>query len=177
MIDLAPTTMRAPQKWIAVQRMVVGVWFAKSILTKITIILAGGFFPLPAATGRWQAVMPKLIAKYAADNPFPWYKSFLLDTVVPNSHVFATLTAIGEVGVGISLLFGLLTPVGAFFGMLQVIFYGMAVQQQSSGQQGFHVMLFFMMLTFLFTRAGRQWGIDARLRERWPNSRFVQLFT
>jgi hypothetical protein len=53
----------------------------------------------------------------------------------------------------------------------------MAVQQQSSGQQGFHVMLLLLMLTFLFTRAGRRWGIDATLRERWPNSRFVQLFT
>ncbi len=157
--------------------MVVGVWFGKSILTKITIALAGGFFPLPAATARWQGVMPKLIAKYAADNPFPWYKSFLLDTVVPNSHVFATLTAFGEVAVGISLLFGLLTPVGAFFGLLQVIFYGMAVQQQSSGQQGFHFMLATMMLTFLFARAGRTWGIDAKLRERYPNSKLVQLLT
>ena len=102
--------------------------------------------------------MPKLIAKYAADNPFPWYKSFLLDTVIPNSHVFATLTALGEVGVGLSLLFGLLTPLGAFFGLIQVLFYGMAVQQQSSGQQGFHVMLFVMMLTFLFARAGQAMG-------------------
>ena len=42
--------------------------------------------------------MPKLIAKYAADNPFPSYKGFLLDTVIPHSHVFATLTALGEVG-------------------------------------------------------------------------------
>ena len=170
-------TMRAPERWIAVQRMVVGVWFTKSILTKITIVLAGGFFPLPAASGRWQGVMPKLIAKYASDNPFPWYKSFLLDTVIPNSHTFATLTAIGEVGVGISLLFGLLTPLGAFFGILQVLFYGMAVQQQSSGQQGFHVMLFVMMLTFLLARAGRQWGIDGWLRERYPASRIVQLLT
>jgi uncharacterized membrane protein YphA (DoxX/SURF4 family) len=170
-------TMRAPQKWIAAQRMLVGVWFGKSILTKITIVLAGGFFPVPAATARWQGVMPKLIAKYAADNPFPWYKSFLLDTVVPNSHVFATLTAIGEVGVGLSLLLGLFTPLGAFFGLLQVLFYGMAVQQQSSGQQGFHVMLFIMMLTFLFSRAGRQWGIDGRLREKYPESRIVQMLT
>ncbi|MBK5187501.1 MAG: DoxX family protein [Gemmatimonadaceae bacterium] len=177
MNDLAPTTMRAPERWIAAQRMVVGVWFAKSILTKLGFVLVGGFLPLPAASNRWQGVMPKLIAKYASDNPFPWYKSFLLDTVIPNSHIFATLTALGEIGVGISLLFGLLTPVGAFVGLLQVVFYGMAVQQQSSGQLGFHVMLFILMLTFLFARAGRRWGIDARLRERWPDSRFVQLLT
>jgi uncharacterized membrane protein YphA (DoxX/SURF4 family) len=177
MTVLRPTAMRAPERWIAAQRMVVGVWFAKSILTKLGFVLVGGFLPLPAASARWQAVMPKLIAKYASDNPFPWYKSFLLDTVIPNSHVFATITALGEIGVGLSLLLGLLTPLGAFFGLIQVLFYGMAVQQQSSGQQGFHVMLFILMLTFLFARAGRRWGVDARLRERWPNSRLVQLLT
>jgi uncharacterized membrane protein YphA (DoxX/SURF4 family) len=177
MSELRPTMMRAPERWIAVQRMVVGVWFAKSILTKLGFVLVGGFLPLPAASARWQGVMPKLIAKYASDNPFPWYKSFLLDTVVPNSHVFATLTALGEIGVGLSLLFGFLTPVGAFFGLIQVLLYGMAVQQQSSGQQGFHVMLFILMLTFLFTRAGRRWGVDAWLRERWPDSKLVQLLT
>ena len=169
--------MRAPERWIAVLRMVVGAWFFKSIITKIGIGLVGGFLPLPVASARWQAVMPKLIAKYAADNPFPSYKAFLLDTVVPHSHIFATLTALGEVGVGFALLFGFLTPLGAFFGLLQVLFYGFAVQQQSSGQQGFHVMLFAMMVTFLFTRAGRRWGLDARLRARWPQSRFVQRFT
>ena len=177
MTDLQPIAMRAPERWIAAQRMVVGVWFAKSILTKLGFVLVGGFLPLPVASTRWQAVMPKLIAKYASDNPFPWYKHFLLDTVIPNSHVFATLTALGEIGIGLSLLLGLLTPLGAFFGLIQVVFYGMAVQQQSSGQQGFHVMLFILMLTFLFARAGRRWGLDARLRERWPRSRFVQLFT
>jgi uncharacterized membrane protein YphA (DoxX/SURF4 family) len=177
MTDLRTSTMRAPERWIAFQRMVVGVWFAKSILTKLGFVLVGGFLPLPAASARWQAVMPKLIAKYASDNPFPWYKSFLLDTVVPNSHVFATVTALGEIGVGLSLLLGLLTPLGAFFGLFQVLLYGMAVQQQSSGQQGFHVMLFTLMLTFLFARAGRRWGLDARLRERWPESRLVQLLT
>jgi len=177
MTDLRRATMRAPERWIAVQRMVVGIWFAKSIFTKLGFALVGGFLPLPVASERWQGVMPKLIAKYASDNPFPWYKSFLLDTVVPNAHIFATVTALGEICVGLSLLLGLVTPVGAFFGLIQVLFYGMAVQQQSSGQQGFHVMLFILMLTFLCTRAGRQWGIDAKLRERWPNSRLVQLFT
>jgi uncharacterized membrane protein YphA (DoxX/SURF4 family) len=177
MTDLRPITMRAPERWIAAQRIVVGVWFGKSILTKLGFVLVGGFLPLPAASARWQAVMPKLIAKYALDNPIPWYKGFLIDTVIPHSHVFATVTALGEIGIGLSLFFGLLTPLGAFFGLIQVLLYGMAVQQQSSGQQGFHVMLFILMLTFLFARAGRRWGLDARLRERWPDSRLVQLLT
>lgn len=171
------TTMRAPEKWIAVLRMVVGAWFFKSIFTKLGIGLIGGFIPVPVATSRWHAVMPKLIAKYAADNPFPSYKSFLLDTVIPHSHVFATLTALGEVGIGIALLFGLFTRLGAVFGLIQVLFYGFAVQQQSSGQQGFHVMLFAMMIAFLFARAGRRWGVDEKLLERWPQSRLVQLLT
>ena len=177
MTDPRPITMRAPERWIAAQRMVVGVWFAKSILTKLGFVLIGGFLPLPVASARWQMVMPKLIAKYAADNPFPWYKHFLLDTVVPSSHVFATLTALGEIGIGLSLLLGLLTPLGAFFGLIQVMFYGMAVQQQSSGQQGFHVILLILMLTFLFARAGRRWGLDAWLRRRWPDSGIVRLLT
>jgi thiosulfate dehydrogenase [quinone] large subunit len=158
--------MNHPERWLAVLRMVVGVWFFKSILTKLTLALAWGFLPVPAATGRWIGTMPKLLAKYAADNPFPWYKSFLLDTVIPHGHVFAHLTALGEVGVGFALLFGFLTRAGAFFGLFQVIFYGLAVQHMSSGQQGFHVMLFAMMVAFLFAGAGRRWGLDALLRQR-----------
>ena len=158
--------------------MVVGVWFAKSILTKIGVRPRRRLLPASRGIGSLagrDAEAHREVRRGQSDSRGT--RAFCSTRSIPNSHVFATLTALGEVGVGISLLFGLLTPLGAFFGMLQVIFYGMAVQQQSSGQQGFHVMLFMLMLTFLFTRAGRQWGIDARLRERWPNSRFVQLFT
>lgn len=160
--------MRAPQRSLAALRVLVGLWFLKSLFTKVTIVLAWGFLPVPAATGRWIAVMPKLLEKYAAANPIGWYRGFLLDTVIPHSHVFAHLTALGEVAVGLSLTLGLLTRVGACFGALQVIFYGLAVEHMSSGQQGFHVMLFGMMLTFLLSRAGRAYGVDAWLIERYP---------
>ena len=158
--------MSHPQRWLAVLRLTVGLWFLKSIFTKISIGLMAGFIPVPEASPRWIATMPKLIAKYAADNPFPAYKAFLLGTVVPN-HTFAHLTALGEVAVGLSLTLGLLTEVGAIFGAVQVIFYGLAVQHMSSGQQGFHVMLFAMMIAFLFAHAGRTWGLDAWLWRRW----------
>ena len=169
------TTMRHPERWLAVLRITVGLWFLKSIATKVSVALAAGFLPVPVASERWIETMPKLLARYAAENPFPAYKAFLLGTVVPN-QAFAHLTALGEVAVGLSLVLGLFTEVGAVAGALQVIFYGLAVQHMSPGQQGFHVMLFAMMVAFLFARAGRTWGIDAvlaRRGRRGPRAPFV----
>jgi uncharacterized membrane protein YphA (DoxX/SURF4 family) len=170
-------SMRAPERWLAALRIVVGLWFFKSILTKVTIALAWGFLPVPAANSRWINTMPKLLAKYAADNPIEWYREFLLNTVIPNNHVFAHISGLGEVAIGFALTFGFLTVLGAFFGAIQVILYGLAVQHMSPGQQGFHVMLFSMMIAFLFTRAGRRWGLDAWLRERYPTSAIVRRLT
>jgi uncharacterized membrane protein YphA (DoxX/SURF4 family) len=169
--------MRAPDRWLAALRIAVGAWFAKGVITKLTMTLAWGFFPVPAASERWVGVMPKLLAKYAADNPFPAYRAYLLDTVIPNAALYANLTALGEAFVGISLLFGALTPLGAIAGLGLTLLYGFAVQHMSSGQLGFHVMLGAMMIAFFFARAGRVWGSDAWLRARRPDSRLVDWLT
>ena len=166
--------MRHPERWLAVLRIVVGAWFLKSLFTKLTVVMAWGVVPVPAASDRWIATMPRLIERYAAENPFPAYKSFLLETIAPNP-AFAHLTALGEVAVGLSLTFGLLTVLGATFGALQVMFYGTAVQHTSPGQQGFHVMLLAMMIAFLFARAGRRWGVDGWLLGRNPRGALARL--
>ena len=173
----AESLMRAPDRWLAVLRMVVGAWFAKGVITKLTVAFMWGFLPVPAASERWVGVMPKLLAKYAADNPFPAYRAYLLDTVIPNATLYANLTALGETFVGISLLAGALTPLGAVAGLALVFVYGFAVQHMSSGQLGFHVMLAAMMIAFFFSRAGRRWGSDAWLRARRPGSRIVDWLT
>jgi thiosulfate dehydrogenase (quinone) large subunit len=163
-----PIAMRNPDRWLAVLRIVVGAWFLKSLFSKLAIGMAWGVIPAPVASDRWLETMPRLIERYAAENPFPAYKAFLLETVAPNP-AFAHLTALGEVAIGLSLTFGLLTVLGASFGALQVMFYGMAVQHMSPGQQGFHVMLLAMMIAFLFARAGRTWGLDGWLLSRNAN--------
>ena len=86
--------MRHPERWLAVLRIVVGAWFLKSLFTKLTVVMAWGVVPVPAASDRWIATMPRLIERYAAENPFPAYKAFLLETIAPNP-AFAHLT--GEV--------------------------------------------------------------------------------
>lgn len=165
--------MLHPAEWLAVLRIVVGLYFVKSLVTKMSIVLAGGVVPVPAVSDRWLTVMPKIVAKQAAGNPILPYKHFLEQTVIPNSPVFARLTAWGETIAGLGLTLGLFTPLAALVGIVLVINYGLATQWMSAGQQGFHIVLFALMIAFIFARAGRRWGLDEVLlarRERRLNN-------
>ena len=108
----ATVTMFRPAEWLALLRIVVGLYFVKSLVTKMSILLLGGVLPFPAVSERWLAVMPKIVAKQASDNPLNFYKHFLEGTVIPHSSVFAQLTAWGETVAGLGLTLGLLTGTG-----------------------------------------------------------------
>src|SRR5438552_5424272 len=162
--------MRSPDRWLAGLRIALGVRFAKAIFTKLSVTLAWGFLPVPTASDRWLHVMPILVTKYAEGNPIGFFKEFLLNTVVPNSHVYAQLTAFGEAAVGLGLVFGGCTTLAAAIGLVLVVNYGLAVQWQGSAQQGFHYMLITTLVVILATRAGRGWGVDGWVRAHRPGS-------
>ncbi|MEO8090257.1 MAG: TQO small subunit DoxD [Gemmatimonadales bacterium] len=163
-------SMSHPAEWLAVLRIVVGLYFVKSLITKMTVVMLGGLLPFPAVSARWLEVMPKIVTKQASENPIAFYKHFLEATVLQSSSLFAQSTAWGETVVGIGLTLGLLTGVAALVGLVLVFNYGLATQWMSPGQQGFHLVLFFLMLAFFFARAGRTWGLDAWLARRKPGS-------
>jgi thiosulfate dehydrogenase (quinone) large subunit len=166
----ASVGMSRPFQWLALLRIVVGLYFVKSLITKMSIVLAGGVLPLPAVSERWISVMPKIVAKQASDNPVNFYKQFLENTVLTHSSVFAQLTAWGETVTGLGLTLGLFTGIASVVGLILVINYGLATQWMSPGQQGFHIVLFFLMLAFFFARAGRTWGLDGWLARKRPGS-------
>jgi uncharacterized membrane protein YphA (DoxX/SURF4 family) len=167
---IAVSHTRSPDRWLAVLRIVVGVWFLKGVLTKLSVTLAWGFLPVPTASERWLHTMPILIAKYADGNPIGFVKGFLENTVLPHGSLFAQLTALGEAAVGIGLTLGLLTAVASALGLWLVVNYGLASQWLGFSQQGFHMVLAACMIAFFFSRAGRTWGLDARVRARRPGS-------
>ena len=162
--------MSHPDRWLAMLRIVVGLYFVKALWTKLSITLVGGFFPLPIVSERWIGVMPTLVEKQAAGNPILFYKAFLEEVVLPNARLFAQLTAWGEVLVGIGLTLGLLNGFAALVGLLLSISYGLATQWMTPNQFGFHLVLVTVMLAFFMTRAGRGWGLDAWLAWRFPDS-------
>ncbi|MBA3659470.1 MAG: DoxX family membrane protein [Gemmatimonadales bacterium] len=166
----SPASMVNAREWVAVLRIVVGLYFVKSLITKMTVGLLGGFLPFPEVTQRWIHTMPKVVAKQAADNPILFFKHFLEGTVLTHPELFARLTAWGETAVGIGLTLGLLTGLASIVGMMLVLNYGLATQWMSPGQQGFHLVLFTLMLAFFFARAGRTWGFDRWFADHRPKS-------
>lgn len=159
----SPVGMEHPAEWLAVLRIAVGLYFVKSLVTKMTIVLVGGFLPVPAVSERWMTVMPNIVTRQASENPLTFYKHFLEGTVLTHPGLFAQLTAWGETAVGIGLTLGLMTGLASLVGLFLVTNYGLATQWMSPGQQGFHLVLFVLMVAFFFSRAGRRWGLDARL--------------
>ena len=168
--EATDVTMSQPDRWLALLRIVVGLYFVKSLVTKMSVVVLGGILPVPAVSERWLTVMPKIVARQASENPLHLYKQFLEGTVLPQSNLFAQLTAWGETAVGLGLTLGLLTGLASLVGLVLVTNYGLATQWMSPGQQGFHLVLFFLMLAFFFARAGRSWGLDGWLARRKPGS-------
>jgi uncharacterized membrane protein YphA (DoxX/SURF4 family) len=157
---------------LALIRIVVGLWFAKALWTKL--LLVGGMLPVPVSSGRWIETMPKIIARQMAENPIAWYKAFVEGTVLPNAPLFAHLTALGETVAGLLLVFGLFSGAGALIGLLLSINYALATWHMSPASQGFHWTLIAVMVGLFVGRAGFTWGMDGRLRERkgeWWGSR------
>jgi len=167
-------SMSRPDRWLAVARIVVGLYFAKAVFTKLGLVMVGGFLPLPGASARWIGVMPTIVGKQAAENPILFYKHFLEHTVLMHVEPFAHLTAIGEAVTGIGLTLGLLTGVASLVGLTLAVNYGLATQWMSPGQQGFHIVLVTLMIAFYFARAGRTWGLDSWLRTNRPKSLFAR---
>jgi len=157
-------------EWLAVLRVAVGLYFVKTLVTKMSIVLAGGVLPVPAVSDRWLTTMPKIVAKQASENPIAFYKQFLEEVVLKHSDVFAHLTAWGETVAGLGLMLGFCTGLASLVGLALVTNYGLATQWMSPGQQGFHLLLFTLMLAFFFSRAGRRWGLDGLIAGRRPGS-------
>lgn len=154
----------AAGRGLALIRIVVGLWFAKAIWTKL--LLLGGVLPVPVASARWIETMPKIIGRQMAANPVDWYRGFVEGTVLPNAPLFAHLTALGEALAGTLLVLGLFSGLGAMIALLLSMNYGLATWHLAPASQGFHYTLIAVMLGLFLGRAGFTWGLDGWLLHR-----------
>ncbi|HEX9444648.1 MAG TPA: DoxX family protein [Candidatus Binatia bacterium] len=102
-------------------------------------------------------------------NLFPWYKTFLAETVIPNSVLFGQLVMWGEIAVGACVLIGLLTRWSSIVGLFMMANYalgpGMARGGAALAQQETFMVAF---LVFILSNPGRTLGMDGIFARRAP---------
>lgn len=101
--------------------------------------------------------------------------SWLMHSVVPHAAVFAWLLALGEAGVGISLLLGLFTRLGGLFAIVQAVINILIAAGMGTDTIFHDYLLIILGLAVMLSAAGRKYGIDALLLRRFPNSHLLRL--
>jgi len=123
-------------------------------------------------TQRINAPAPMGFAHTAANHTVA---SFLTGTVVPHASLFAWLIALGELGVGVSLLLGLFTRLGGFFAIVQAATYMLVAGGGGADTIGHNYMLILAGFVALLAASGRTFGLDQLLVSRFPDSRLLRV--
>ena len=163
-----------------------GDWSSRGIKTVKTYL---GYLAIPRiVVGAFfiYFAIPKMSAKFlsgdqlvrqlsrATGDPIGWHRDFILHFVVPHAHAFGYLVAFGEMALGVSLVLGCLVRlsslVGAFHNLN--IYFAMAIPA-GGAQLGLNRIFIVLQLMFLFASAGTSLGIDAALKKKFQQSKWI----
>jgi uncharacterized membrane protein YphA (DoxX/SURF4 family) len=152
-----PVTASARSPWLALFRIYVGAFWLIHGVPKL----------LDPAFGHPGGMMAHSIAKASAGGSGP-YHAFLTGVVLPHLSLFATLVSWGETLAGISLVLGLLTPVGATGGAFLALNYWAMKSSWTTlnGIVGIDMLAIVISFMNLVLMTGLVFGLDGLLRRR-----------
>jgi uncharacterized membrane protein YphA (DoxX/SURF4 family) len=153
---------QAPLWSISLSRILIGLLWLGSLRWK----LPPDFIP---TTGRGLMDWLQLEVQHAA---FGFYGDFVEAIVIPNFTLFAWLIFLLELLIGLSLLTGTWTRLGAVLGLLMSINLGIGLLEVPGEWPWSYMMLAMWHGVFLVTAPGRVLGVDAWLRKRLPAGSF-----
>lgn len=158
---------RAPLWPVTLSRMLIGILWLFSLRWK----LPPDFAP---ASGRGLMDWLLLEVQYPA---FGFYADFVESLVLPNFTIFAWVIFLAELAVGLSLLTGTLTRLGALVGLLMSLNLGVGLLEVPGEWPWSYAMMAMWHGTFWVTAAGRLWGVDGWLRQRLPADSWLRWLT
>ncbi|OAI43846.1 hypothetical protein AYO38_10330 [bacterium SCGC AG-212-C10] len=100
------------------------------------------------------------------DHPIPPFARMVQNVSLSSQKrrvVTSWLVVLGEFSVGVSLVLGLLTPVGLIVGFFLNFNYFLLAGLKDQGEQGQNLMMMLSSVVLFATGAGMTWGIDAAL--------------
>jgi thiosulfate dehydrogenase [quinone] large subunit len=101
------------------------------------------------------------------ENSFGFFRPVLESFVLPNKLLFAYLVAWGELLVGIALILGLATRYAAVAGAVMVSAFWFTKGQAFLAAQNHDSIWLMIFIALAGVPAGRVFGLDARLSERF----------
>lgn len=102
---------------------------------------------------------------------------FIQDVVLPNYAMFGYLIYLAESLTGVLLLLGLLTRFAAVLGLLQSLNLFIGLSRAPDEWVWDYGMMVLLHLALLGVAAGRYFGLDLFLHERWKDTWFRRLLT
>lgn len=97
---------------------------------------------------------------------FPPHQWLMQNFIIPNLSWVGWLIFLGEVFLGVSLIFGLFTRLGGLLGFLMALNLLLGLWEVPHEWYWTYIMLMVLQWVFLVTAAGRVLGVDARLIAR-----------
>lgn len=167
MRELLGLGRQVPLAYLLILRLVFGAAFIGTSLSK----LRGGWLSRPVTVAQPTArpILATILDQFAHGNPYPLYKRFLLNVVIPRTAVFRYLVVVGEMLIGLSLLTGTLTRLGALFGIFANVNYAL-MKGLHPGESLVDAAFIAGQLVTLLANPGRVLGVDSLLGARWPRS-------
>jgi uncharacterized membrane protein YphA (DoxX/SURF4 family) len=151
---------------------VAGVWLAALRIYTGIFWLMHGIRKLQAPD--WAApngMMAHMVGEFTKGNS-GWYHDLLVNNVLPNAALFAHLVAWGETLAGVSLLLGLLTPLGGLVGAFLVFNYFLAKGMGFAAFDGLDIETMVLNLACVFLGTGSVFSLDALF---WRTNRTSRL--
>jgi len=141
---------------LVVPRLFLGVIFLVAVRGKLTAPPPGFKVILP---GFLQQMLP---------NAHPLYQSFAHAIVLPHAGTIAVLIMIGELYVGLAMLFGATTRLASVVAILLLLNYMLAKGMNMWTPASNDAADIILAIVVGVGAAGRVFGIDRMLAERWP---------
>ncbi len=141
--------------WLALVRIFVGYVWLNAAFEKI-------------ASGNFVAGMGKTLAAFASKNPYGWDQAFLNQVAIPNATLFGTLTMYGELLVGLALLLGIFSEVGAIAGLFMSLNFYFAAGWTGVSTETLNLVLAGVQVILLLSGAGKVLSVEQAVYDRLP---------
>lgn len=115
----------------------------------------------------WSGIS-KLIGGFSAERYLLNSTSGLFSDVfssLAGNTLIDSLVVTGEIGIGLSMLFGIVVRFGSFSGILMMILYFLSSFPSDHGPVDLHVVYALVFVLFVVADAGTYFGIDKYLKQ------------